>query len=111
MKWGVPMSLLVFVFTGSMAGGEIVESIPNHQGGWATLYDENTQRCKGDNYLAMATDGMGQVVGLGCWQHYSDGYLIFVAEGDGAGDIIHISYAMIEELKQAHDKENSRDHT
>ena len=86
-----------------LATGPIVESIPNENGGWSTLYDQNSPGCQGANHFADATNAQGQVTGRGCWQRFNDGYVIFVVEGSGAGEFIQLSRAGIAKIRAAHD--------
>jgi hypothetical protein len=97
--------VLAWTAGNAVAGAQIVESIPNANGGNSTLYGQNSHRCKGSNFLADATDRQGTVTGNGCWQHYADGYLIFVLEGGGTGDFVRFSRADIAQAKAARDGE------
>jgi hypothetical protein len=65
MKHLFAMTVLVLSATQLLAAGEIIESIPNENGDWSTLYAQKAARCKGSNFFADATDDQGHVTGRG----------------------------------------------
>jgi hypothetical protein len=102
---------LVFLILGSplaVAAGDVVEAIPNQNGGYSTLYQRNSERCKGSNQLALATDRAGQTTGEGCWQPFNDGYMIFAFAETGAIDLIQINRPAIEKLKLLRAREDAQ---
>ncbi|MGA2551903.1 MAG: hypothetical protein ABSF50_17280 [Burkholderiaceae bacterium] len=99
-------SLLLLIWASPVfAAGDIVESIPNQNGGWSTLYDQNSEKCQGSNHLAVASDAQGNVTAKGCWQAYADGYMVYATEGARSVEIIQFSHALIARLKAAREEQ------
>jgi len=103
------LAILVVSSPLAVAAGDVVEAIPNQNGGYSTLYQRHSERCKGSNQLALATDRAGQTTGEGCWQPFNDGYMIFAFAETGAIDLIQINRPAIEKLKFLRARENAQE--